>query len=506
MAIKILGARISLIIGFMLALYLFEATLINAQVQDIRWSAPYRLSTEGARVEMNYAVADEYGYVHVFWREEGLPDGRMIIQYARFDGENWSSAVDIHAAPVGTPIEDVFPMVDKQGILHLIWTEGGSNVDKERPIYYMQAPAYDALSARYWSKPIRIDVPANLIRLQVDSKGVYHILYSKYREPQPGVYYIRSMDQGATWSDPEWLDPDIPTDDNTPARLEFVLDDNDGLHTVWHYSPFGDALTGGNWVRYTHSLDGGDTWSSPFTIDKDSEGTGRLSVPGPLIATSGSYVHIVWAGGELAYRNHRFSSDYGRTWSQTTTRIFGELNGQAADWLLADGAGRIHFLGQIRYPQGVYHAYWDQGHWTPPSLVYLIQRSSSEQRGDRIHAHGLRSAFRSGNQLVITFHPPISDEDGSLYTMYRTLDDIPALPPEPAPTSVLISTPTPEQIHSTPTAIVLVPTPPASAFDPNLPYPAPDDLSKPGTIFWLALIPTSLLIGTVTVIQLLKKR
>src|SRR5207247_1489570 len=108
--------------------------------------------------------------------------------------------------------------------------------------------------------------------------------------------------------------------------------------------------------------------------------------------------------GEQSYRNYRYSTDAGLTWS-VSERIFGELNGQAFDGLAVDGAGRVHFFGQIRYPQGIYHAIWDHGTWSVPDLVYLILQgdSSTEVMGDRIHAHDTVPVVRAGNQLVLTF-------------------------------------------------------------------------------------------------------
>ena len=77
----------------------------------------------------------------------------------------------------------------------------------------------------------------------------------------------------------------------------------------------------------------------------------------------GKNVHVIWAAGSLPYRNHRFSTDRGLTWS-APVQIFGELHGQAFDDLTVDRAGRVHFFAQIRYPMGIYHAYWDQSGWS----------------------------------------------------------------------------------------------------------------------------------------------
>ena len=219
------------------------------------WSEPYRLSSDAGKASEAYLVADQYGYVHCFWTETLFANQRTVIKYARFDGTTWTKPNDIYVASSG--IRNVSPFVDQQGILHIAWAEGLIG-----PAYYTYAPANNALSAQDWAKPIQINVPARTVYLRVDSKGVFHILYIDQTE-EAGVYYIRSEDKGITWSEPVWLDPDI-LPGHIPDSLNFELDENDGLHAVWFYGARELGATP-DWVRYTHSLDGGHTWSAPFT-------------------------------------------------------------------------------------------------------------------------------------------------------------------------------------------------------------------------------------------------
>ena len=413
----------------------------QAQVQGGGWSIPFRLSSDAGTASEAYLASDQYGYVHCFWVETLFTDGRNIIKYARFDGTTWTEPNDIYVTGLG--IRNVSPFVDQQGILHIVWSEGLIGI-----AYYTYAPAYNALSAQNWAKPIKINVPARPIYLRVDSKGVFHIVYINPTE-ESGVYYIRSQDRGQTWSEPVWLDPDIAAG-YIPDSLNFDLDENDGLHVVWFYGTR-EASGHPDWVRYTHSLDGGNTWSVPFLIDQyDEETNHNLDAASPIMIVQGKTVHVIWAAGEQAYRNHRFSTDSGQTWSGPA-RIFGELQGQAFDGFAVDRAGRVHFFGQIRYPIGIYHAYWDQGRWSQPSLIYLIaEQDSADGLGNRVHAHFTLPVIRAGNQLVLTFTDGPADPNRRLFVMYRTLDDIAPLesmptPDDPTATPVPMFTQTPSQ-------------------------------------------------------------
>jgi len=484
--------RIGIVLCAVSLLSLCWIASVQAQVQGSGWSEPYRLSSEAGKASEAYCVTDQYSYVHCFWTETLFEDQQSIIQYARFNGETWSPPNDIYVTEV--VITNLSPVVDQNGTLHIAWTEGLNG-----PAFYTNAPAYNALPAKNWAHPIRIDIPANTLHLRIDSRGVLHILYTNRME-EPGVYYVRSEDQGRTWSEADWLDPDI-LPNHIPDSLNFELDKTDGLHAVWFYGAL-DQSSRPDWIRYAHSLDGGDTWSAPFLIDQyDEEREHNLTVASPIMTVSGQSVHVIWAAGSLPYRQHRFSTDAGQTWSPSR-RIFGELHGQAFDGFAVDGAGRVHFFGQIRYPQGIYHSYWDSTQWTTPSLVYLIAQEDSEQGiGDRIHAHLIRPVVRAGNQLVLTFGDPPADPGRRLFAMYRTLDDI--APLEAIPTPLATETPVPVfgLISSRPT-----PTPTATAplFDRAAAQPL-GPVPGPSLALRVALLPTLLLLGGIVVIRLLYK-
>lgn len=455
----------------------------QTQPQGGRWSNPYRLSSQDGKASEGYLVADQYGYVHAFWTESLFENQRVTIRYARFDGETWSAPNDIYMG--GIAITNVSPVVDQFGTLHIAWAEGLSG-----PAYYTYAPANNAKSVRSWAQPVRINIPARTLHLRIDSTGVYHILYIS-QTIEPGVFYIRSEDQGMTWSEPTWLDPDI-LPNHIPDSLSFELDEAGGLHAVWFYGAL-DQRSQPDWVRYTHSLDGGITWSAPLMIDQViEENNHNLTTASPIMTVQGLTVHVVWAAGELPYRYHRFSTDAGQTWS-LPKQIFGGLHGQAFDGLTVDGAGRVHFFGQIRYPMGIYHAYWDRNQWTPISLIYLVALEGSvEGIGDRIHAHHTHPVVRAGNQLVLTFADGPADPERRLFAMYNTLEDIPPLEtvPTPAPTAttVPVSNLTRKVLTPIPTLTVATTLLDTGA-QPVVRVPRPDLPIR------VALVPTLLLLG-----------
>lgn len=490
--------KITIILCSVLFVLLFLTALTQAQEQD-GWSAPHRLSSGEGTASEGFMVSDQFGYLHVFWIENDLPDKRSIIQYARFDGENWSTPLDIYTTRPGVAagagaIGFVSSAVDQHGLLHLIWSEGNNG-----PVYYSNAPAHDALTAQQWLSPYRIDIPAYRVRLGVDSKNWLHILYSNFYGDEPGVYYIRSEDGGETWTNSTWLDPDIPSN-QAPLDLQLGLDTAGGLHAAWNYL----NLDGGvDALRYANSKDSGDSWIYPIEIDEPDEASSELRAAKPGLIVQDQIVHIIWAGTEDTNREHRFSTDAGQTWS-VPIRIFGGLQGEAiGDGLAIDAASRVHFIGQIRWPQGLYHAYWDQNHWSVPSLAYLIAKGAKDEIGDRVHAHHVRLAVRSGNQLVTTFTDSPGSESPGLYEMHRTLNDVSPLVALPTPTPKPLVTPT-LRANPNPIALAVSPTPTRPKFTDT--EPALADTPAQTYPLWLGLAPVMVLLGGIIVFQLFRKR
>lgn len=427
------GIRLLTSLMILLVSFAMSMQLAAAQSNSPRWTTPNQMSSDSAQSSEGYMISDQYGYLHVFWRETELSSHRSTIQYSRFDGQTWLPSLDIYYSPPDAAINFIDPFIDAEGTMHVIWPMFNTG-----PILYSRAQAYDAYTARNWSKPITIDAPAYSAQLLVDSKGVMHIFYSDYYGKTPGVFYIKSDDQGDTWTSALHLDPDKP-DNLLPMNVSFELDDQDGLHILWYYVDPTNTMI--QWIRYAHSLDGGETWSDPVTIDRADESIDELRAAYPSLIVDGQTVLVIWAGDDQLHREYRYSQDAGLTWSQTS-RFMGDLVGQAlGGGLAADSAGRIHYTAQIRYPMGIYHADWSEGNWSIPSLIYFIQESSEDSMADRIHAHNVRLAILNGNQLVVTFTNSPEDLQYKLYEIHTTLSDVPEIMPLPTPLSVDLVTP-----------------------------------------------------------------
>jgi hypothetical protein len=467
-----------------------------------RWSTPFRLSnSENLLVGMSAAmVADPYGNVHVFWIEERESEKRAIF-YAGYDGTVWSQPVDLFESSSGLGIGDFLTVsIDKTGVLHLAWLAGTGG-----PVLFSSAYAGRASSVREWTTPQRIDAPAHRMRLIVDSKNVYHFVYTAFTTVRPGIYYKFSNDEGRQWSRPLWLNPDIPQG-HEPDNMQSVIDDEDRLHVVWSQRDVATGSRGGA-VLYTQTRDGGVTWA-PLTALDAAESGWLLDNSDPSLAVEGDSVLVTWAAGtELLYRNYRLSTDGGLTWNNPVRKVFGELHGQAqGDGLTVDAAGRVHFVGHIRWPEGMYHAQWSDGDWSSANMFYLIRRNSEDDKLGVINAHGVRAVVRGGNQIVSTFYDR-SDEQPDLpaNALYATTYTLPGTDPAPAaPTATATSLiATPDEVLATPNSTSASPTPTRA-------WAAEDDVLTAGTasstdLLTAGILPALFIILAVTVIRFVRR-
>jgi hypothetical protein len=443
---------LSLLIGIVAAIAAVPAYMARAQVEEAAWSSPFRISGRDTKSTEATLIADNFGYVHVFWGEI-LDDDRSIVKYSRYDGAVWSVPISIYIGPADFTFDSISPMIGSDGRLYVYWSEG----IVLKNIRIASAPIQDTLSAQAWAQPSRIQVLVKDMRVVEDSQGRHHLIFNRIDAFGRGLYYMVSTDKGGTWSAPVWLDPDLPKG-LTPSNLNLAIDAADNLHIVWGYEILDILTSESNWIRYGRMEAATGNWTTT-TIDRiDPEDVAieyKLTAAGPVLALSGNQVVVIWAGGTLHYRHFRYSSDGGLTWS-SPVRLFGGLNGQAFDGMTVDATGRIHYFAQIRFPTAIYHSIWDGTRWTSPSTVYFIKYSGDDQEPtDKIQAHAVHPAIRAGNQIVLTFTDEPPNPKRGVYVMMMTMTDVDPAPVDTPPPSLPTATPLP--VPTEPAAITGTP-------------------------------------------------
>ncbi|MCB1018383.1 MAG: hypothetical protein KDC27_00575 [Acidobacteria bacterium] len=368
-----------------------------AQTLDPLWNGPERMSSLDGSVRDRSITIDSRDRSHLFWVEDRLFEGVLQLRYVRFGGKTFTHSVaveDFQNAFAGS-LSAVDAVIDSQDVIHLIWH------GKPGAIMYRQVVVDRALSPSAWSEAVRIPVQAEQSKLMVDVNGALVIVFVATPGGKYGLYSVRSTDSGATWSSPVAIDGAVPSGWDIHS-MDADYDGSSAIHAAWTYvSPNGYQV---RTIKRARSTDGGLSWSAPAIVDEVSPTNPdsiRLAVP--EVVAHGAEAHIIYAGGHASGvgRRHLVSRDSGATWTGPL-EVLGNLEGAAGtDSAYFDSHGRMHLFAQIRFPQGVYEAVYENGAWDEPQLIYLIAEDPEDVIGARVHAQWLESTVSSQDKVVL---------------------------------------------------------------------------------------------------------
>jgi hypothetical protein len=123
--------------------------------------------------------------------------------------------------------------------------------------------------------------------LAIDANGAYHVVWMAVGRKLKGAFYARSMDEGASFSDP------LPLGSKgAQISRPFVLSGSDGLHIAWKEFD-GERTT----VIVITSKDNGASWGAPRRVLDTADHSDH-----PLLITDGSATYLSWLTSIEGYR------------------------------------------------------------------------------------------------------------------------------------------------------------------------------------------------------------
>lgn len=478
----------------------------SARAQQAGWSTPTAL---GPYWFPDVAV-DASGRVHAVWSYGG--DGYDTVMYAANVEGVWSRPLDIAAMPQiagGSEASRPALLITSDNVVHLTY--------RDTTVYYTQAPAGGAGIPAYWRKPLAIE-EGYFSRLAYDSKGVLHMVYTHNVPTEVcwicyHLFYVRSLDDGFTWSDPV----DISVQLTGSAKPDLFIDQYDNLHVVWEsgyggsYGQLSDPTT----VLYAVSRDGGDSWSAPYALDPArGHSTDSMARNITIAEDANGHLLVVWWGLPEDILYYQLSRDNGQSWTPPAP-----IPGGYGVWAIyqsrldnyasaADSAGRVHLVtvGR-RLPEQTWaellHRVWDGAGWSDAGVIARYERDVPEWP---------RIAVGLGNQLHVVWFvrdaENLFNSDAGNYQVWhatRTVDS-PALAPIPIPPLPL---PTPETrpLFSS-ELIVPTPTSPIRPVSVENPTPPPSAVMSSNIrseldemwVLLLSITPVLLIVGLVALV------
>ncbi|TET89790.1 MAG: exo-alpha-sialidase [Methanomassiliicoccales archaeon] len=167
--------------------------------------------------------------------------------------------------------------------------------------------------AQGWTQDFILSNPASSIArspdMAVDGSNI-HVVWEDWRMISEGktyeVFYRKSTDNGATWSEERILS----NDDSECSGNPQIAVENGTVLVVWNDCRGSSIFE----LYYAKSSDNGQTWSENIALTSNDGSNSEW----PLVAMRGDKVHIVWGDErdgqyEVYYRN---STDGGVTWSE----------------------------------------------------------------------------------------------------------------------------------------------------------------------------------------------
>ncbi len=348
----------TLFVGLSLAIAIvFSPHVVYSQTPVGSWSTPVKLSAQehGYADPASLTVTPD-NKVHALWTETpNEKDQQSFIgYYARWDSGRWARPGDVLAMPGGVRSPSI--TADTFGTLHAVFVSSGG-------LYYTQADSRVAESVRSWTTPVPLGVGSGNISIAPD--GMLHV-YFVQPTAVGALFHTSSINNGQTWSTPRKIAEG--QQDSMVVSTSFV-DSKGRLHVIWEEVDFSKSGYG-RAIYYLRSTDQGLSWSQPLQVDTIFSGEYQSGYgPGsPSFAhTPDDTLHIVWDGAPRGERHYISSRDGGRTWSKPKTLgAFRGLTG--ANVMAVDSAGVIHLVNGTLTDE-LYYMSLSQGVWSNPVSI-----------------------------------------------------------------------------------------------------------------------------------------
>lgn len=226
------------------------------------WSLPLKITESSEEVYSLEGLFDEQGRYHILWVQNQSEEEQVkrSIYYSVFFQDSPSLPGLILESP-DNYVDSFSSAVDfARSRLVVVWNSG-----KSGEIYYSWADTATAYSALEWADAVVVPSVRPLARspdILVQKDGVIYISYVIPINEDRGVYIVKSMDGGETWSQPVRV---YDADNSTWQMVDspkLAADKDQNLHLLWTQNVL-FAAPSAIGLYYSRSEDGGETWSAP---------------------------------------------------------------------------------------------------------------------------------------------------------------------------------------------------------------------------------------------------
>lgn len=230
------------------------------------WGVPVIISGESEKISSLSSASDTEGVVHLIWAESSSPgDGsqKVTMEYASWDGKQWTRPEPVISSLDAIPMQMSF-MIDTQERLLLSWVDPISG-----DLLFSWANLDGANLASNWDAPAALPSPSNLIDspdIVVDGSGRIVVVYAIPLNEDRGIYIVQSTDRGVSWSSPVRVFDAVSARWEKIGSPKTSLSADGVLHLIFSRNSVRTGQPSG--LYYSRSMDGGATWSDPQILSE----------------------------------------------------------------------------------------------------------------------------------------------------------------------------------------------------------------------------------------------
>jgi len=234
---------------------------------SVNWGEPTVLSVKSEdpeRISYFYTTPDGDGNIHAVWAQSPVVLGsESNIEYARWNGQEWTTPESVIPSLSGTPVQ-LLLTADSLERLLLSWIDSYNG-----DLLFSWANLEKANLASEWVETSGLPSSSQLINssdVVVDGSGRIIYAYVVPINEERGVYIVQSIDNGKSWSMPTRVFDAVSAAWERIEQARITLDSGGTLHLVFVRGTVRDGQPVG--LYYSRSADGGATWSDVQIISE----------------------------------------------------------------------------------------------------------------------------------------------------------------------------------------------------------------------------------------------
>lgn len=385
------------------------------------WDLPSLLTSTPLKIPSMVYVPDQ-DFLHVIWMQSpaiSTEDSKSAIYYSKGNESQWSPAKYV-VSGIQSISSDLSATASGQGRLFLVWSD-----EKSGNLLFTWANSIKANSSAEWESPKDLPSPSqwtNSPDILVDSAGTIAVVYAVPLNEKRGIYFVKSLDNGSTWSSPVsvfnaeaagWVMVDHP---------KIAITGDGRLHVLFtNYSGLANKPAE---LYYSQSSDGGMSWSS---LDIVSDGSVVWS---DIVSYDELTVHRIWQqdNDSVVSNTDQMSTDGGVSWGNAVN-VTGVSDMVTPIAVASNSLGELHLIQLVEedaplyikeYNLTIQDWRWDGKQWESQPFQGI------KIRGDSAHyslATGISSQGFLSVSLIAEYRNLRGVHKNEIYNFGRSLSE-----------------------------------------------------------------------------------